>query len=205
MWTDLNGNKQQASAVSDPMVPAAAPAKTPAPAEKPSAPVTTTKPSVAATPAPAASAVVTSTMTAKPPAEATEEPAATVTPAPAAPAGNATHGAALFASKNCTACHTVNGQGGTVGPNLSHIATTPYDNLGNDAAFLTKWLHDPKAVKPDTAMPNPNLTDAEITVIVAYLESLKESVYVALQRYAGRRSSWAPAFFEAEMRQVLPT
>jgi uncharacterized repeat protein (TIGR01451 family) len=189
-WTDLNDNVQLASAVSNPVVPgapAAAPTKAPAPAVAASPAVTVTKAAPTVTPVPVASAAVTTTVATPAPAVqptaavtttvATSAPAvqptAAPTTAPAAPAGDATNGAALFASKSCTACHLVSGKGGSVGPDLTHIATTAYDSLANDAASLATWLHNPGAVKAGTAMPNPNLTDAEINDLVAYLQTLK--------------------------------
>ena len=38
-----------------------------------------------------------------------------------------------------------------------------------DADYLRRWLHDPKALKPATTMPNLNLTDDEIDALVAFL------------------------------------
>ena len=38
---------------------------------------------------------------------------------------------------------------------------------------LKRWILNPPAVKPGTAMPNLGLTDDEATKIVAYLETLK--------------------------------
>ena len=44
-------------------------------------------------------------------------------------------------------------------------------NTGPDD--LKKWVLNPPAVKPGTAMPNVGLTDDEATNIVAFLETLK--------------------------------
>lgn len=186
-WNDINGDQVSSSAVSDRVVPAAPAlaAQAPAvaaqapsvaaqapsvaaqlPAAAPTAAVTTTVPAATATPAPAAAPTAAPQPTAAP----TAAPQPTTAPAPA---GDATAGAALFTSKGCTACHTVNGTGGTIGPNLSHIGSTPYDSLANDPAFLALWLKNPSAQKPGTTMPNPNLSDTEIANLVAYLVSLK--------------------------------
>ncbi len=35
----------------------------------------------------------------------------------------AASGASLFSSEGCIACHTINGEGGSVGPNLSHVGS----------------------------------------------------------------------------------
>ncbi len=67
----------------------------------------------------------------------------------------------------CSACHSVGGQGGNVGPAL--------DGVGSrlDSSYLNQWLRDPQAVKPGTAMPKLPLTDSEIDQLVRYLSELK--------------------------------
>jgi cytochrome c oxidase subunit 2 len=71
----------------------------------------------------------------------------------------------------------VPGANGLVGPNLSGVASRPkiaggaVNNNGPDD--LRKWIADPAAVKPGTAMPKVPLTDDELTKIVAFLETLK--------------------------------
>jgi nitric oxide reductase subunit C len=58
-------------------------------------------------------------------------------------AGNAApalSGVTVFQGKGCSACHVVNGQGGQSGPDLSHIASQPYDALPNTPEFLAKLL-----------------------------------------------------------------
>lgn len=46
------------------------------------------------------------------------------------PRGNPTSGAHLFVVKRCISCHTVNGVGGEVGPNLTdYPPATGYDSL----------------------------------------------------------------------------
>jgi nitric oxide reductase subunit C len=52
----------------------------------------------------------------------------------------------------CVACHSIDGQGGKVGPALDTVASR------FDADKLDKWLSDPQSVKPGTAMPNLKLT-----------------------------------------------
>jgi len=77
-------------------------------------------------------------------------------------------------AKGCGGCHMVDGQGAAgPGPDLSHIATAPYDELANTPEFLTKWLTDPAAVKPGTTMPAMPLAPAELDSLVRYLVALK--------------------------------
>lgn len=66
----------------------------------------------------------------------------------------------------CTACHSVDGRGGTIGPALDGIATR------RDRDYLTRWLRDPAAVKPGARMPNLHLDDAKIAALVDYLSTL---------------------------------
>ncbi len=89
-------------------------------------------------------------------------------------------GAQIIATKPCTGCHTipgVPGATGTVGPNLAGVASRAkiaggaVNNSG--AADLRKWIMDPAADKPGTAMPKVPLTDDELDNIVAFLETLK--------------------------------
>jgi cytochrome c oxidase subunit 2 len=90
----------------------------------------------------------------------------------------AAEGAQLFQTRGCAACHTINGTPaqGTVGPNLTHLASRGViagSILENNADDLRKWLADPPGVKPGSIMPNLNLNDHELDVLVAYLQSLQ--------------------------------
>ncbi len=107
-------------------------------------------------------------------------PAPSPTPSPpSAPAPEAAEeGRALFISKACTSCHTVQGMPeaqGKVGPELTHQASNSLiaGVLPNTDDNLKKWLKDPAAVKPETIMPNQNLTDREIDALIAFLQTLK--------------------------------
>lgn len=80
----------------------------------------------------------------------------------------------------CNACHTVKGTmaAGSIGPNLSHIAsrkTLASAIFEKTDANLHSWLKDPQAMKQGNLMKleSMNLTDRDITSLVAYLKSLK--------------------------------
>ena len=66
---------------------------------------------------------------------------------------------------------------GQVGPNLGGVASRTKIAAGavtiNSPDDLKKWILNPAALKPGTAMPNVGLTDDEATKIVAFLETLK--------------------------------
>ena len=89
----------------------------------------------------------------------------------------AADGLTLFGSKGCSGCHTVEGVStGKVGPNLTHVyGRTAFagDTFDMTPDNLRMWLHDPPGVKPGAKMPNLGLSSAEITNLVAYLETLK--------------------------------
>ena len=81
----------------------------------------------------------------------------------------ADYGQALFIAKGCLTCHNhqdtnrnASMQVG-IGPDLSDFQA--------EAAFLRRWLADPSAIKPDTAMPNLGLAEAEIEALVAFLNA----------------------------------
>lgn len=90
--------------------------------------------------------------------------------------GEAGEGAALFRQKGCASCHTVNGySAGELGPDLTHLQQR---KVFAGATFelneqnLRVWLRDPPAEKPGSLMPNLELSEDEITKLIAYLETL---------------------------------
>lgn len=96
------------------------------------------------------------------------------------PGSPAALGAQTIAGKPCTGCHTipgVPGATGQVGPNLGGVASRPKIAGGavpnNGPDDLKKWISDPAASKPGTAMPKVPLTDDELNNVVAFLETLK--------------------------------
>ncbi|MBI3954404.1 MAG: cytochrome c oxidase subunit II [Chloroflexi bacterium] len=98
---------------------------------------------------------------------------------PTAPTGaEAQRGADVFAKGACVACHTIEGTPGkgTVGPNLTYFGsrtTLAAGIMPNTAENIARWLRDPAAVKPQAKMPNLNLSEHDISALVAYLSSLK--------------------------------
>ena len=67
----------------------------------------------------------------------------------------------------CIACHSVGGEGGGVGPALDGVAGRI------DPEALDRWLADPQAVKPGTAMPNLALPDETRAELVIWLSTLE--------------------------------
>jgi nitric oxide reductase subunit C len=93
-------------------------------------------------------------------------PSPTIT-MPGSPAGPVTRSSRpVVFDQMCTACHAVGGSGGSIGPALDDVAAR------RDTDYLTRWLHDPQAVKPGTRMPNLRLSDEQVTELVTYLGTL---------------------------------
>lgn len=78
------------------------------------------------------------------------------------------HGAYLFELHGCNACHTVDGHGGDVGPDLSGVALK-----GFDRDWHVRHLREPASVVEGSRMMSfGHLTDREINDILAYLDTL---------------------------------
>jgi cytochrome c oxidase subunit 2 len=94
-------------------------------------------------------------------------------------------GRELFASKTCSTCHTIRGDGyiGVVGPELTHVgsrSTIAAGLLENNRDELHRWIHAPNEVKPGNTMwvkgyvaNQIKLTPEDEDALVNYLESLK--------------------------------
>lgn len=67
----------------------------------------------------------------------------------------------------CVACHSLEGRGGNVGPAL--------DGVGDrfDEEYLGRWIRNPAAVRPGTAMPQLPLSDEQIDELATYLSNLR--------------------------------
>jgi ubiquinol-cytochrome c reductase cytochrome b subunit len=76
---------------------------------------------------------------------------------------------ALVFGRFCGTCHLIDGEGGTQGPDLSHVGSM------RDAKWLREWITDPTTIKLDANMPafGDRLNEAEMTAIVAYLAERK--------------------------------
>jgi cytochrome c1 len=116
------------------------------------------------------------TPTATPRAGSPEPEPARLTPAPNVP-GDATNGRRLVIGKGCGGCHTVRGVAdatGVVGPNLTNVALRPTlaaETIQNSPENMVRWIMDPPALKPGTAMPKLGLTEEEARDITALLYS----------------------------------
>jgi cytochrome c len=83
-------------------------------------------------------------------------------------------GRALIAGYGCGSCHNIPGV-----PGADAMAAPPLDrfyersfiagHLANNEANLIRWIQDPQAIDPGTAMPNLGVSQEEARHIAAYL------------------------------------
>lgn len=92
--------------------------------------------------------------------------------------GDSNEGRHVIETHGCGGCHQIPGIDGAAG----HIGA-PLDDfrermtiagvLPNTADNLIRWLRDPRAIEPLTAMPNLYLSEKEARDAAAYLYSLR--------------------------------
>src|SRR5688572_27904257 len=92
--------------------------------------------------------------------------------------GNPERGQTALDGFGCGTCHVipgVKGAVGGVGPPLSRFAVRSYiaGQLANEPQNLIRWIQDPQAVEPGTAMPNLGVDEAVARDMAAYLYTLR--------------------------------
>ena len=80
-------------------------------------------------------------------------------------------GRTLMERNGCFSCHSIDGFGGQIGPELNGV------KLRKTREELFKWIQSPWLIKPGTKMPQYNLSEETILNIVGYLET-KDSIKV---------------------------
>lgn len=91
--------------------------------------------------------------------------------------GNAQAGKSVIVKFKCGSCHTIPGirdAHGVFGPPLNYLASRSIigGNFPNDPATLERWIMNPPAMKPATAMPDLGISEPQARNVVAYLETL---------------------------------
>lgn len=82
-------------------------------------------------------------------------------------------GFAIFRSE-CVACHAINGQGGTVGPELNvPRSIVEY----RDAEQLKAFIRDPAAFRYGNMPANPHLSADDLDALLAYFEAMRARKY----------------------------
>jgi cytochrome c2 len=97
---------------------------------------------------------------------------------PAVRGGDAARGRAALIRFECGACHQIPGipsARGRVGPDLGDFRRRPYiaGSLANTPESLVRWLIDPPALAPETAMPAVGMDAGQARDAAAYLYSLE--------------------------------
>jgi cytochrome c oxidase assembly factor CtaG len=92
------------------------------------------------------------------------------------PGGDVERGKVAISAMGCGACHTIDGISGAhgeVGPPLSGVAHRSIiaGELANTPDNMVRWIRDPQAVEPNTAMPNLGINEQSARDIAAYLYS----------------------------------
>jgi len=90
------------------------------------------------------------------------------------PGGDPARGARAMASMGCGACHHIDGipgANGMVGPPLDNVAQRGIiaGEIANSPENMIRWIRDPQAIEPKTAMPNLGIDEQSARDIVAYL------------------------------------
>ncbi len=71
-------------------------------------------------------------------------------------------------AEGCLSCHTINGVGGSMGPNLSKEG-----EKGHSIHWLEVQITNPGEHDPSSIMPHFHLKPAQLETVAKYLESLK--------------------------------
>lgn len=91
--------------------------------------------------------------------------------------GNPRLGREKISRYGCPACHEIPGirtATGRVGPPLDHVAGRTFlaGEVPNTPENMIRWIQQPRAIEPNTAMPDMGVTDQDARDITAYLYSL---------------------------------
>jgi len=100
-------------------------------------------------------------------------------PAVVVPRGDPELGRAALTQYACVTCHVVPGVRAPqthIGPPLTAWAERNYiaGELPNEPSNLIRWIMDPQAVEPGTAMPDMGIDEATARDMAAYLYTLEE-------------------------------
>ncbi len=95
----------------------------------------------------------------------------------AVPGSSPRRGQQALAAMGCAACHVipgVRGATGKIGPPLAGIGSRMMiaGEVPNTPENLIRWIRDPQAIEPGTAMPNLGVSEPTARDIAAYLYTL---------------------------------
>ena len=82
--------------------------------------------------------------------------------------GTVNPGEIVFKAQGCSACHTINGIGGKIGPDLTHVGSR------RSKEWIEAQIENPKSHDPDSIMPSfAALPEKDIEDLADYLSGLK--------------------------------
>lgn len=78
-------------------------------------------------------------------------------------------GAKIFQREKCRDCHTLQGKGGAVGPNLTRVGSK------RSREYILQQIKDPKSHNPNTNMPSfgTRIPEEDINALADYLTGMK--------------------------------
>jgi|SRR5579863_2453815 len=89
-------------------------------------------------------------------------------PAPQGVARQESEGHRIFLAEHCNSCHAIEGSGGVLAPDLTHVGSR------RDKPWILEQLDNPRAHKPDSIMPSfVQLPASEKDQLAEYLANLK--------------------------------
>ena len=94
------------------------------------------------------------------------------------PGASVERGRQSLAGFGCGSCHEIHGitgAHGKVGPPLDGVASRSIiaGELPNSPENMVRWIRDPVAIEPNTAMPNLQVSEETARDMVAYLYTLR--------------------------------
>jgi mono/diheme cytochrome c family protein len=89
--------------------------------------------------------------------------------AASAACSSSSKGAEVFRREKCMDCHTLKGEGGAVGPNLTRVGSK------RSRDYIIQQIKDPKTHNPNTEMPSygSRIPEQDINALADYLSGLK--------------------------------
>jgi mono/diheme cytochrome c family protein len=76
-------------------------------------------------------------------------------------------GREVFKDQGCYGCHAVGKFGTPIGPDLTHAGAKYSEE------YVARWLQDPEAQRPSAHMPRLELTPRQVSLLAAFIASLK--------------------------------
>ncbi len=77
--------------------------------------------------------------------------------------GSYARGKRILSESRCVTCHSFEGKGGDIGPDLAKVSSKVYPE------WLFEWIKNPQAMRPDTLMPAYGFSDQDIRDLVAFI------------------------------------